>query len=256
MRALLSATAEGDNADDADNVDESAIDCAISSTGDAADAAMVDSAAAVPSAGLQAPPASPLPWGARQVRRAGPHMRGVLRFSRMIQRPEWMTTVPSDLSAGSAGGDEGWLAVPRPEGRHCLVVASNGITVARDSHGFLLARFQSDLPGGSTTALPSDRRLATVLDCVWAEAARCFFALDILLWRGAPAVENPCDFRQFWLQVRTTMAAEWGRSLLSPYLPLPTHPSSPSWPKRESQRCTGCHPEWPAPLRCSCLPPH
>lgn len=112
------------------------------------DSSMADAPSASPV--VPVPPTPPLPWGARAPRRiAGPHMRSVARFAKMIQLPEWLTAVPSDLcSGGSDSSDDGWLVLPRPEGRHCLVIASNGVTVARDSNGVLLTRFQSDLPGG------------------------------------------------------------------------------------------------------------
>ena len=63
-------------------------------------------------------------------------------YARQLMQPEWLTDVPPDL--GSA-----WLALPRPEGRRCLVVAAYGATAVRSRAGALLARFQSALPGGS-----------------------------------------------------------------------------------------------------------
>ena len=44
-----------------------------------------------------------------------------------------------------------WLAVARPEGRQCLVVAADGRTSSRARNGAPLHRsFQSALPGGSS----------------------------------------------------------------------------------------------------------
>ena len=39
----------------------------------------------------------------------------------------------------------------RPEGNRCLVTSGYGITIARDSRGFVVAKFQSFLPGGNSS---------------------------------------------------------------------------------------------------------
>ena len=36
----------------------------------------------------------------------------------------------------------------RPEGNRCLVTSGYGVTIARDTRGFVVAKFNSYLPGG------------------------------------------------------------------------------------------------------------
>lgn len=51
-------------------------------------------------------------------------------WASQVQTPEWMTDVPAALNgAGQAG--IGWFVRPRPEGRRCLVMSHNGVTVSR-----------------------------------------------------------------------------------------------------------------------------
>jgi snurportin-1 len=49
------------------------------------------------------------------------------------------------------------MALPRPEGVRCLVIAAQGETVSRKRNGLVLHRFHSALPSGSRS----------VWMCVW-----------------------------------------------------------------------------------------
>jgi hypothetical protein len=102
------------------------------------------------------PAATTVAWSLRTTKRHAPHMRSVHRFAQQIQLPEWLTSVPADLNGPD--DESGWFVLPRPEGRHCLVIAAGGVTAARDAHGFLMAQFHSDLPGGASSMPPTERR--------------------------------------------------------------------------------------------------
>lgn len=58
------------------------------------------------------------------------------------------------------------LVMPRPDGRRCLVIASNCWTVSRLRTGRVLHSFPSPLPGGST-ASSSGADSFSILDCVF-----------------------------------------------------------------------------------------
>lgn len=127
-----------------------------------------------------------------------------------ICRPEMMTSVPRDLRGPTGmghdhvdGGEDddgmelagsssspssssmllsdsgGWVAVPRPEGTHCLVVAGKGITIARDTNGSVIHRFMSALPGGSPHSNDGHgpalhhhgHHQPTILECVYVDLA-------------------------------------------------------------------------------------
>ena len=57
----------------------------------------------------------------------------------------------------------------RPEGERCLLLSGNGITIARDSRGFVLAKFASGLPGGHPPLdnNPIAQGDISVLDCIF-----------------------------------------------------------------------------------------
>ena len=40
----------------------------------------------------------------------------------------------------------------RPEGNRCLITSGYGVTIARDTRGFVVAKFASFLPGGYPAA--------------------------------------------------------------------------------------------------------
>jgi hypothetical protein len=108
--------------------------------------------------------------------------------------PEWMIDIPKDLHGG-------WFVVARPEGKHCLVISSNGTTVARDRAGRLLHRFQSLLPNGSARSSYGANDYC-ILDCVMNDDLETIFVVDVICWKGQTMYESSAEFRLFWAQSR------------------------------------------------------
>jgi snurportin-1 len=102
-----------------------------------------------------------------------------------------------------------WLLIwcpPQCCRKRCLVVASNGNTVAYDRHGWRVDRFQSQLPGGSRGWLSGEY---TILDCLRNEdgtgeepGALIYRVVDIMCWRGHPVYDCDTEFRQYWLHTK------------------------------------------------------
>lgn len=123
--------------------------------------------------------------------------------------PEWMVDVPRDLNGHLSTEGGGWFVMPRPEGKRCLMVASGGITVTRLTNGDVLHRFPSALPNGSPRA-KGPRDGWTMLDCIYSEARRTYFVLDLLCWRKMELYDCTCEFRLFFL--RSKFEEEMGES--------------------------------------------
>lgn len=45
-------------------------------------------------------------------------------FSQQLMVPEWMVDVPIDLNGSGSTDGHGWIVVPRPEGKRCIVIAN------------------------------------------------------------------------------------------------------------------------------------
>ena len=152
-------------------------------------------------------------------------------------QPSWMMTasMPSDAV-------EQWRMLARPEGLRCLVIAVNGRTMSRKKNGTLLHKFESTLPhgAGGVHAIASGSKqkaaCATILDCVWNDAAKTYFVLDVCAWNGIDAL-GPAEWRQIWLREKFTdlmtkaaasaTTTECGAGVLS--LPSAKSQSSPSY---------------------------
>jgi len=130
-------------------------------------------------------------------------------YANQFAIPEWMVEVPRDLNGQHSTEEEGggWFVMPRPEGKRCLMVASGGITVTRLANGEVLHRFPSALPNGSQRA-KGPRDGWTLLDCIYHEATRTYFVLDLLCWRKMELYDCTCKFRLFFL--RSKFAEELG----------------------------------------------
>ncbi|KAI8470226.1 MAG: hypothetical protein J3K34DRAFT_521574 [Monoraphidium minutum] len=156
---------------------------------------------------------------------AGAELRA--HYARQLMLPEWLTDVPPDLA-------DSWLAVPRPEGRRCLVVAAHGSTSVRSRTGALLARFQSALPGGgrggggeftvvdAVLAEPPDTGFAQEQEQQAAQAAQAgeegpqqgqqrhhglplgsvLWLADVVAWNGVELDGCSAECRVFWLAGR------------------------------------------------------
>ncbi|KAG1677386.1 hypothetical protein FOA52_010766 [Chlamydomonas sp. UWO 241] len=133
----------------------------------------------------------------QRARRGGPRTEGgdhpKTYFASQFMQPEWMTDVPSDLGAN-------WFVMARPEGRRVLLVSSGGRTVSRTRTGAVLHRMTSSLPEGSAASLSGSD--ACILDCVYHEADRTYYAQDLLMWRGHSFYDCTAEFRIAWLQAK------------------------------------------------------
>ena len=106
-----------------------------------------------------------------------------------LMSAEWMVDVPSDLG-------HNWYVAPRPSGRRCLVVTSNGSTKAHGRSG-KPRTFPSALPSGSRATRSG--LCACELDCIFSEAEQTYHILDVLSWKDQRLVDCPSDFRLWWL---------------------------------------------------------
>ncbi|XP_037110738.1 snurportin-1 isoform X1 [Syngnathus acus] len=113
-------------------------------------------------------------------------------YANQLMLSEWLVDVPAEL-------DSDWLMVVCPVGKRSLIVASKGSTAAYTKSGYCVNRFPSLLPGGNrhNSAMGKDY---TILDCIYSEADRTFYILDVMCWRGHPVYDCPTDFRFYWLQ--------------------------------------------------------
>ena len=73
------------------------------------------------------------------------------------------------------------------------MVASHGETVARLQHGAVLDRFASRLPGGSAATRGGDAY--SIVECVYHEHDRTYYALDLLCWAGHALYDCTTEFR-------------------------------------------------------------
>ncbi|XP_064524554.1 snurportin-1 isoform X2 [Pseudopipra pipra] len=113
------------------------------------------------------------------------------RYANQLMLSEWLVDVPSDL-------EQEWVVVVCPVGKRALIVASRGTTAAYTKSGFCVNRFPSLLPGGNRHNSVSEK-VYTILDCIYNEAQRTYYILDVMCWRGHPVYDCQTDFRFFWL---------------------------------------------------------
>ncbi|CAN6464783.1 unnamed protein product [Victoria cruziana] len=114
-------------------------------------------------------------------------------FSRQLMLPEWMIDVPARLSVD-------WYVFPRPAGKRCFVVSSNGTTVSRLRNGTVLHHFPSALPNGARTKeVLGPASMFCILDCVFHEPDQTYYVIDMICWRGYSLYDCTAEFRFFWL---------------------------------------------------------
>ncbi|KJE94202.1 snurportin-1 [Capsaspora owczarzaki ATCC 30864] len=115
-------------------------------------------------------------------------------YRHMLMQSESMEEAPADLEGT-------WNFLFCPLGRRCLVVSAKGQTTMRLRNGYPQQRFPSNLPGGNRK---SDSNYNSsnfcILDCIFHEASKTFFVLDLMCWRGVDVFQTESDFRYFWLQ--------------------------------------------------------
>ncbi|ETV90566.1 hypothetical protein, variant [Aphanomyces invadans] len=151
-------------------------------------------------------------------------------YSNQLMHPEWMVDIPSTLVHASVSSsrqrefDDGWLVLPRPDGKRCLVIASNGSTVARTVSGSVLKKFPSALPCGSRKTNAGQDQYC-VLDCIFHEASETFCVLDVMCWKGYLLYDCTVDFRQYWLRDKLAETTAATITNANPYAfePVPSY---------------------------------
>ncbi|CCI44482.1 unnamed protein product [Albugo candida] len=146
-------------------------------------------------------------------------------YSRQFMIPEWMIEIPTDLDGKGSTTGEGWYVLPRPEGKRCLVIANNGVTVARKTNGSTLQKFPSGLPNGSKKT-SSHSEGYCILDCIYqsnADDQGVFYVLDVMCWKGYLLYNCTTEFRLYWLREKLTEGNAAIRTPANPYpfLPIP-----------------------------------
>lgn len=71
-----------------------------------------------------------------------------------------------------------------------------GRTKIYNKHGKLLKVWQSLLPGGNCN-FGGNHKNCVVLDCIWSDATKSVYVLDILVWVNQPVTD--CDVRRKYL---------------------------------------------------------
>ncbi|KDO22897.1 hypothetical protein SPRG_11741 [Saprolegnia parasitica CBS 223.65] len=142
--------------------------------------------------------------------------------------PEWMVDIPTQLNGTHAGNGEGWLVLPRPDGKRCLVIAANGTTIARTHSGSVLKKFPSALPSGSRkTKYGADQYC--VLDCIFNDVDGTFYVLDVMCWKGYLLYDCTAEFRFYWLQDKLSETSAATISSANPFAfqPIPYFDCTP-----------------------------
>uniref|UniRef100_UPI00358FD46B snurportin-1 isoform X1 n=1 Tax=Myxine glutinosa TaxID=7769 RepID=UPI00358FD46B len=142
-------------------------------------------------------------------------------YANQLMLSEWLVDVPDDL-------EETWHLVVCPTGKRSLVIASKGTTAVYTKSGYCVNRFPSLLPGG--TRKHTTRKEYSILDCVFSEANRTYYILDVMCWRGHPLYDCETEFRFYWLQSKLQedeAIAEIGALNPFRFVSLQTFPCSP-----------------------------
>ncbi|RUS89461.1 hypothetical protein EGW08_002758 [Elysia chlorotica] len=130
-------------------------------------------------------------------------------YKDQLMLSEWLVEVPSNFSTE-------WITVLCPVARRCLIVASKGTTRAYTKSGYCINSFPSLLPGGSRKGHSRD---STILDCLYNEAAKTFYILDLMCWNGHTVYDSETEFRFYWLHEKLQEFPELGQtSKINPYL--------------------------------------
>ncbi|XP_077296541.1 snurportin-1 [Arctopsyche grandis] len=115
-------------------------------------------------------------------------------LSDTLMLSEWLTEAPKDLN-------ENWLMLVCPKGIRVLLLASRGRTKLYNKLGKLTKVWQSLLPGGNSN-FGGNHKSCVVLDCIWSDATKSVYVLDILVWVNQPVTDCDMDFRDNWLKAK------------------------------------------------------
>lgn len=114
-------------------------------------------------------------------------------FAKQLMLPEWMIDVPHRLP-------HDWYVLPRPAGKRCFVVSSDGTTISRQRNGTILHRFPSALPHGSRNRDGSGPPSYSILDCIFHEMDQTYYVIDMVCWKSYSYYNCTAEFRFSWLE--------------------------------------------------------
>ena len=119
--------------------------------------------------------------------------------------------------------------MPRPEGRRCLVISSQQMTISRHRNGSILHRFPSVLPNGSRASMAGSGDDFCILDCIFHEPNSTYYILDMMCWKGYALYDCSAEFRLFWVQGKLAECASGSAQDQAryPFVPVPAYTCSP-----------------------------
>ncbi|CAD5123814.1 DgyrCDS12125 [Dimorphilus gyrociliatus] len=118
-------------------------------------------------------------------------------YKNQLMLSEWLIDVPENFQ-------DNFIMVACPTGKRVLVVAAKGKTKVFSKSGRkILGDFPSELPGGNVRQSSVHfGKTETVLDCIFNEALRTFFILDLMCWSSHPIYDSETEFRFYWLKTK------------------------------------------------------
>jgi snurportin-1 len=117
------------------------------------------------------------------------------------------------------------MALPRPEGQRCLVIAQQHKTIARTRSGSIFQTFSSCLPGGSWAQGGSPDAFS-VLDAIYSPATGTYYVLDIVAWNSYMLYDCSAEFRCFWMHMKICELSGGQKEGLA-FVPVPVFPCTP-----------------------------
>ena len=94
------------------------------------------------------------------------------------------------------------IALARPEGQRCLVIASHQSTISRQRNGSILHKFSSPLPNGSRNSTAGSGDDICILDCIFHEPDSTYYVIDMMCWKGYALYDCSAEFRLYWVQLK------------------------------------------------------
>ena len=155
-----------------------------------------------------------------------------LEYASQFMTPQWLDSLPADLT-------DSWYAIPRPEGTRCFLIANHHSSMSRKRNGSVLhSAIATALPGGCHPSLLPEAASTSpddycIVDCVYNDEQRCYYALDLLCWRGYLLFDATAEFRLYWMHDKlrslpTPTTAHKSKRPFHAVVPLPVLPCVPS----------------------------
>ena len=115
--------------------------------------------------------------------------------------------------------------MPRPEGRRCLVISSQQLTISRHRNGSILHKFPSVLPNGSRASRAGSGDDFCILDCIFHESDSTYYVIDMMCWKGYALYDCSAEFRLFWVQSKLAECAsgQGQEQQRYPFVPVPAY---------------------------------